>query len=224
MERYLFLIIALIGAGAVYYDQDLLFTWIGPAIVGAPILAYVIVIFAKKRQVTPGVPEKKEAAKMPPVEKGPEPQEEKETLERPTGPSPEDIKRYADEYRKEAVMWLLSVFQREGRLIDFIQEDISPYDDAQVGAAARHVHQGLKTTLKDVLVLGPVIDTEEGAEIEVDEDYDPKKIRLTGNLKGKPPYKGILAHPGWRVERINLPRMKEGEEAVVVCQAEVEIS
>src|ERR1051325_6760475 len=37
---------------------------------------------------------------------------------------------------------VLAVLQRDGRLIDFLMEDIAPYSDAQIGAAVRNVHAG----------------------------------------------------------------------------------
>src|SRR5689334_21310438 len=39
-------------------------------------------------------------------------------------------------------LFLLSMLQREGRLIDFLQEDVASHPDADVGAAARVVHGG----------------------------------------------------------------------------------
>ena len=37
---------------------------------------------------------------------------------------------------------ILAALQREGRLIDFLEEDLSAYEDAQIGAAVRNIHQG----------------------------------------------------------------------------------
>src|SRR6185369_15628181 len=37
---------------------------------------------------------------------------------------------------------LLALFQREGRLIDFLMQDIAPYSDNDVGVVARTVHEG----------------------------------------------------------------------------------
>ncbi|OCC15378.1 hypothetical protein DBT_1125 [Dissulfuribacter thermophilus] len=225
MERYLYLVLALVGAGAIYYDQDLLNTWIGPAIVGGPIVAWIIATIASKQKKAPEVGKVHEEKKAGPKEVQPEEVLKVEPKEETVaGPTLEDIEEHADEYRKEGIIWLLSVFQREGRLIDFIEEDITPFDDAQVGAAARQVHQGLRNALKDVLTLGPIIDAQEGTEIEVDEDYDPKKIRLTGNLTGKPPYKGSLMHPGWKINALNLPSFGQRAKSEIISQAEVEIN
>ena len=135
----------------------------------------------------------------------------------------EDIEEHANDYRREGALWLLSLLQREGRLVDFIQEDISPYDDAQIGAACREIHQGLRQAIKDVLKFSPVVDAQEGTEIEVDEDYDPRSIKLTGNLAGKPPFRGVLIHPGWKVEELRLPQFGEKVRYDVITQAEIEV-
>ena len=128
-------------------------------------------------------------------------------------------------YPKEvAVVQLLGLLQREGRLLDFLQEDIDPYDDAQIGAAVREVHRGCRAALKDALGLEPVLDAPEGSEVEIEEDFDPTKIRLIGNVHGKPPFKGVIRHSGWRYTRINLPKWTGREKTDVLAPAEVEIS
>src|SRR5262249_525678 len=42
---------------------------------------------------------------------------------------------------------MLALLQRDGRLIDFINEDIAPYQDAQIGAAARDVHESCRKAI-----------------------------------------------------------------------------
>ncbi len=127
-------------------------------------------------------------------------------------------------YPKEvAVVQLLGLLQREGRLIDFLQEDIEPYDDAQIGAAVREVHRGCRAALMDTLELKPVLDAGEGSEVEIEEDFDPTKIRLIGNLHGEPPYKGVIRHGGWRFTKLNLPKWTGKEKSDVIAPAEVEI-
>src|SRR5262245_48893552 len=39
---------------------------------------------------------------------------------------------------------VLAVLQRDGRLIDFLEEDIDAYPDAQIGAAVRDIHRGCR--------------------------------------------------------------------------------
>src|SRR5262245_24874536 len=81
---------------------------------------------------------------------------------------------------------LLALLQREGRLLDFLLEDISTYPDAQVGAAVRDIHRQCQAALKDHLVLEPVLNQQEGAAVEVPPGFDPSAARLTGNVTGQP--------------------------------------
>src|SRR3954464_2306374 len=56
----------------------------------------------------------------------------------PPAPAPVILR----EATPDAALQLLSLFQREARLIDFTQENLSAYSDADIGAAARVVHEG----------------------------------------------------------------------------------
>jgi len=125
---------------------------------------------------------------------------------------------------KVAVCQLLTILQKEGRFVDFLQEDIEQFEDAQIGAAARQVHSGCREALKGYLGILPVIDAPEGSEVEVDSDFDPAKIKLVGKIKGKPPYRGIVLHPGWRFSRITLPDIANQKTNEVITPAEVEIA
>lgn len=121
------------------------------------------------------------------------------------------------------VVQILGLLQREGRLIDFLQEDITPFSDEQIGAAVREVHKGCRNALSESFKLEPVLDAVEGSEVEVDEDFNPLHIKLVGNIHGKPPFKGVLRHCGWRYSVINLPEWTAKEKTDVVAPAEVEI-
>lgn len=118
---------------------------------------------------------------------------------------------------------MLAILQRDGRLIDFLTEDISPYPDAQIGAAVRDLHQNCKQTLERYVTLEPVIASEEGQPVTVQEPVDPAEIKLIGNVSGRPPLRGLLRHRGWRVSAVNLPPLPSGAGRSVVAQAEVEI-
>ncbi len=119
---------------------------------------------------------------------------------------------------------LLGVLQREGRLVDFLQEPIATYSDAQIGAAVRDVHRGCRTALERLFGLVPVLDQAEGAEVRVEKGYDPGRLRLTGQVTGSPPYQGTLFHPGWAATRCELPEWTgSAATALVVAPAEVEI-
>jgi hypothetical protein len=117
---------------------------------------------------------------------------------------------------------LLALLQREGRLLDFLQEEIDGYADAQIGAAVRDIHRGCKKVLAEHVPVEPVLKEPENATVRVDAGFDPARIRLTGNVLGEPPYTGVLKHHGWRVARIQLPQAPS--DPSVVAPAEVELS
>ncbi|HVG21641.1 MAG TPA: DUF2760 domain-containing protein [Blastocatellia bacterium] len=118
---------------------------------------------------------------------------------------------------------MLAILQRDGRLIDFFTEDIAPYSDAQVGAAVRDLHQSCRQTLERYVKLEPIIASEEGQPVTVQDPFDPAAIKLIGNVTGKPPLRGLLRHRGWRVSTVNLPPLPDGAARSVVAPAEVEI-
>ena len=120
---------------------------------------------------------------------------------------------------------ILSLLQNKGRLIDFFQEDIMRYPDAQIGAAIRYIHEDCRNALSEYMTFAPVIPQKEGEIVVVSEGFDSSEIRLTGNITGAPPFKGILRHPGWRVLQIHLPDFPKGQQQkhTVIAPAEVEI-
>ncbi|MEM9462440.1 MAG: DUF2760 domain-containing protein [Myxococcota bacterium] len=118
---------------------------------------------------------------------------------------------------------LLAILQREGRFVDFLQEDVSSFSDADIGAAARVVHEGCTRGLGDLVKVVAIRQEAEGNAVELPAGYDAKAIRVTGNVTGEPPFKGTLAHHGWRVEKIRLPELSEGHDPMVIAPAEVEL-
>lgn len=118
---------------------------------------------------------------------------------------------------------VLGILQRDGRLVDFLAEDVASFSDAEVGAAARLVHDGCKKVLKEYVKVEPIRKEEEGASITVPKGFDPNEIRLTGNVTGEPPFKGTLAHAGWRVVETHLPELAKGSDPRVLAPAEVEL-
>ena len=117
----------------------------------------------------------------------------------------------------------LALLQREGRLVDFLTENIQAYDDAQVGAAVREIHRQCQAALNEHLELEPVLNQEEGATVEVPAGFDPSAIRLTGNVTGQPPFRGALVHRGWRVKQIKLAPPPEGQDEFILQPAEVSL-
>lgn len=118
---------------------------------------------------------------------------------------------------------LLSILQREGRFIDFLQEDMSGAGDADIGAAARVVQEGCKRGLAEYVKVAAIRTEAEGAQVTLEPGYDAAQTRVTGNVAGQPPYRGILAHHGWRVESVHLPRLAESHDPRVLAPAEVEL-
>lgn len=126
--------------------------------------------------------------------------------------------------RNDAVA-LIALLQREGRLVDFLQEPIDDYSDAQIGAAVREVHKGSAVVLEQALGLEPIRQESEDSPVSVPEGFEAGEYKLTGNLVGEPPYEGVLRHHGWRATRCELPTWTGSERAAsVVAPAEVEMS
>lgn len=118
---------------------------------------------------------------------------------------------------------LLALLQREGRLLDFLLEDISGATDDQIGAAVRDIQKKAQQVVREHLTLEPILPGEEESVVEVPTGFDPSAIQLTGNVTGKPPFKGTLKHHGWRVKGYRLPAPPEGQDDLVVAPAQVEI-
>jgi hypothetical protein len=123
----------------------------------------------------------------------------------------------------DAALQLLALFQREGRFVDFIEEDVSSFSDQEIGAAARVVHDGCKKALEEHFTIEAIDEREEGARVTIEKGFDARKIRLTGNVVGEPPYSGQLTHRGWRVVEVRLPKMSEGHDPKIVAPSEIEL-
>jgi hypothetical protein len=126
------------------------------------------------------------------------------------------------EASSDAALQLLGLLQREGRLIDFLQQDVAAFGDADIGAVARVVHEGCRKALASHAKILPVREEREGGPITLDQ-FDPSAVKLVGNVGGARPFRGTLRHRGWRVETLNLPRRVEGDDARVLAPAEVEL-
>jgi hypothetical protein len=151
----------------------------------------------------------------------PPPVEEKKAPEKK--PEPEKPKVALKEASPDAALQLLALLQREGRFIDFLEEDVASFSDAQIGAAARVVHEGCRKAVREHFPMSAVRSEEEGARVKIEKGFDASAIRLTGNVSGEPPYTGTLAHRGWRVSEVKLPKMAEGHDAKVITPAEIEL-
>lgn len=123
----------------------------------------------------------------------------------------------------DGALQMLGILQRDSRLIDFLMEDISAYSDDQVGAAVRSLHGQCRETLDRYVTLTPVLDGIEGTSTRVP-SRDPHTIKLLGNVPadGKAS-QGILRHKGWRVDKIELPKVQSSQAVSVLAPAEIEI-
>ena len=144
---------------------------------------------------------------------------------RPVAP-PERMKPAEPSVSAEAgAVQMLAILQRQGRLIDFLQEDLSLYDDAQIGAAVRTIHEGCRQALAEHVKVEPIYNEAEGSTVTVQPGFDTRAIRLTGDVAGEPPFRGELRHRGWRVARIDLPRQAQSQDKeLIVAAAEVEVN
>ena len=147
-------------------------------------------------------------------------------LPAPAGPSAsrlKEVERPAPEAFDRAVQ-MLALLQRDGRLIDFLEENISTYPDAQLGAAVRTIHETCRQMLGHYVKLEPILNSEEDQPVTVQTGFDPAAIKLIGNVAAGPPVHGVLRHKGWRVTEVNLPALPQGAGRMVIAPAEVELS
>jgi hypothetical protein len=120
----------------------------------------------------------------------------------------------------EGAVQILSILQRDARLVDFLMEDLSGYSDDQVGAAVRDVQTQSRAALERYMRLAPVIDSVEG-EYTKTSGLPGNTLRLVGKVPpdGKASG-GVLRHKGWKAEGIELPKAEPG---AVLAPAEIEI-
>ncbi len=137
--------------------------------------------------------------------------------------APKPMPKPAVEVRiTDGAVQILSLLQRDSRLIDFLMEDIAAFSDDQIGAAVRNLHDQSQQTLTKYVTLRPVIDGVEGTTTRVPGN-DPAAVKLLGNVPadGKAT-QGILRHKGWRVEKIELPKLVPSQVSIL-APAEIEI-
>ena len=136
-------------------------------------------------------------------------------------PAPEPV--VLKEFTPDAALQLLALLQKDARFVDFIKEDISSYSDADVGVAARVVHEGCNKAINEHFSLAVIRNEQEGSEITLPQGFDASAVRLTGNIVGSAPFKGTLLHKGWQVTDIRLAKLTQGHNAKIIAAAEVEL-
>jgi hypothetical protein len=170
----------------------------------------------------PVKPAAKPAATVKPEAK-PEAKPDAKPEAKPEPPRDERPRVSAAQQHRDGALALLALLQREGRLIDFLQEPLDGFSDADIGAAARDVHRGCRKVLEQHLSLEAVMPGAEEARVEVPKGFDPAEIRLIGEARGEPPLRGTLRHHGWRVVDARLPALADGVDRAVLAPAEVEL-
>lgn len=164
-----------------------------------------------------------EGKALPPAAGKPAPEGKPEPA-RPAAPPPEERPRVsAAQQHRDGALAFLALLQREGRLVDFLLEPLDGFSDADIGAAARDVHRGCRKVLEQHLSLEPVMPGSEEARVAVPTGFDPAEIRLIGEAKGEPPFRGTLRHHGWRVVDARLPALADSVDRTVIAPAEVEL-
>jgi hypothetical protein len=118
---------------------------------------------------------------------------------------------------------LLASLQEDGRLVDFLTEEIAGYSDEQIGAATRGIHATCGKALRACVRLEPVLSGREDDMVTVPAGFDPASVRLTGNVQGEPPFTGTLRHAGWRAAGVTIPA-RAGLDPKIIAPAEVEIA
>lgn len=136
-------------------------------------------------------------------------------------PAPEPV--ILKEATPDAALQLLGLLQKEARFVDFIKENITAYSDADIGIAARVVHEGCNKALNEHFTLAPIRSEQEGGKVTLQQGFDASTVRLTGNIVGSAPFTGTLIHKGWQVTSIRLPKLTQGHNANIIAPAEVEL-
>lgn len=176
--------------------------------------------FAARVWSASGVPAAELEPKAEPEERSEPPKLEAAPAE---PPPPVAVPAKPEPPPNDAALQLLALLQREGRLIDFLEEDVASFSDADIGAAARVVHSGCRKALREHVKLEPVRSEEEGAKLTLPPETSPAEVKLTGDVQGAGPHVGVLRHRGWRAVDVTLPTAVAGHDARIIAQAEVEL-
>ena len=151
------------------------------------------------------------AAKPPPPETP--------TIIAPSSPAPP-----TENAAEAEIVAFFALLQEKGRLVDFLMEDLASYEDAEIGAAARVVHEGCKQVLEEHFKIHAISDAQEGSQVTVPAGFAADEYRFVGKLSGNPPFTGKLVHKGWKTDTVKLPRIVEARRLPAIAPAEVELA
>ncbi|HYY26902.1 MAG TPA: DUF2760 domain-containing protein [Chthoniobacterales bacterium] len=141
----------------------------------------------------------------------------------PPPPAPVQPPPPAESQAESEIVAFFALLQEKGRLVDFLMEDVAGYEDAEVGAAARVIHQGCRQVLDEYFKISPISDAQEGAQVTLPAGYPTDQYRIIGKLTGEPPFTGTLLHKGWKAESVKLPRIVTTGALPPIAPAEVEL-
>ncbi len=175
---------------------------------------------AEVRDLRNGVTPAPAAAPVAPAAPQPAPAKPQATAPVAAQPAPAPVIAAAS---PDAALQLLGLLQKNARFVDFVEEDIAAYADAEIGAAARLVHEGCRATLREHFTIRPVRGEAEGARVTLPAGFDATANRVTGNVVGAAPFTGTLSHRGWRADEVKLPKLVATHDLTVIAPAEVEL-
>ncbi len=124
--------------------------------------------------------------------------------------------------REQGALLLLSMLQADGRLVDFLKQDVANFDDQDIGAAARVVHEGCNKALKHRLEIEPVFTEKEGSKVSLEGTAKPL-FKLTGAVGDGTAQRGVLKHKGWLAKTVKLPIPTKDFDAKILAKAEIEV-
>ena len=128
----------------------------------------------------------------------------------------------ATERAADGALQLLSLLQREGRFVDFVEQEVAAFSDADIGAAARVVHEGCRKALHAHARVVSVRSEAEGSRLTL--NSASPEVKLVGNVAGSAPFNGVLRHRGWRVQALSLPKQVGTQDREIIAPAELELS
>lgn len=138
-------------------------------------------------------------------------------------PAPVQPPPPSESQAESEIVTFFALLQEKGRLVDFLMDDIAGYGDAEVGAAARVVHQGCRQILDEYFKISAISEVQEGAQVTLPAGYPTDQYRIIGKLAGEPPFTGTLLHKGWKTETVKLPRIVTSGKLPAIAPAEVEL-
>jgi hypothetical protein len=141
----------------------------------------------------------------------------------PAPPAPVQPPPPLESQAESEIVAFFALLQEKGRLIDFLMDDIAGYEDAEVGAAARVVHQGCRQILDEYFKISAISEAQEGAQVTLPAGYPTDQYRIVGKLAGEPPFTGTLLHKGWKTNSVKLPRILTSGKLPAIAPAEVEL-